>query len=116
MPGFGSTSIKSSSHGPFGSSGFRKHSSGFGMGGGFPMGSGFGMGSSGFGMGGGFGMGSPMMSGLGLHGLHRESGPAAGSLATTDLAPGIKASIVIDELKGFESLDELAGRGVVVCP
>lgn len=134
MPGFGSTSIKSSSHGPFGSSGFRKHSSGFGMGGGygmggsyamkgsygmgggFPMGSGFGMGSSGFGMGGGFGMGSPMMSGLGLHGLHRESGEAAGSLATTDLAPGIKASIVIDKLKGFESLDELAGRGVVVCP
>lgn len=73
----------------------------------------------------GYGM-SPMMMGMGMNPMMmgmRGMGPShsheeepAGAIATTDVAAGIKASIVIDKLSGFETLDELAGHGVVVCP
>jgi len=111
MPGYGMTSIKSHTRTPFGSTGIAKHSQGFGMGG--------------VGM---MGMGSPIMMGMGFNnpmmgmgmmgmgmGHHVEEQPE-GVIATTDVAPGIKASIVIDRLKSFERLDQVAGRGVVVCP
>jgi len=103
--GYKSSSYKSSSYSPFG-----MHKT---------------MGSSNYPTMGGMGMmgGYPMMGGMGMmggmmpmmHHTHHEM-DHEGVLASHTLAPGVKASINIDRLRGFTSLKELAGRGIVVCP
>jgi len=124
MQGYGMTSVKSHTRTPFGATGMASRSQGFGgmsgiggyggMGGMGAMG-----GMGGFGM---MGMRNPMMMGgmgfnpmMGIMG-HQVNKEHPGVLATTDVAPGIKASIVIDRLKSFDRLEQIAGRGVVVCP
>merc|ERR1712025_261784 len=67
------------------------------------------------------GMGSPLIMGVGFNPMmgmmgHPVEEDPAGVIATTDVNAGIKASIVIDRLKGFDRLEQIAGRGVVVCP
>jgi len=101
--GYKSSSYKSSSYSPFGmhktmGSSAMPTMGGVGMMGGYPMMGGMGM------------MGMPMM-----HHHHHEQDPA-GVIASKTLAPGVKAAISIDHIQGFNSLSELAGRGLVVCP
>jgi len=113
LPGssFGSSSVKHQSMSPFGSSNVMKSTN---YGGGYGMG-GYGMSPMMMGM----GMGNPMMMGkMGMMGgvPHTHEEDPEGIIASADCAPGIKASIHLDKLKGFNSLKQLAGRGVIICP
>jgi len=127
MQGYGGMGGYGGPRGPYGSSGFgmrglggmgRMGGMGGGMGG-FPGRDGIGMmgmgGMGSPGMMGGMGFNNPMMGMMGGfgHSVHQEH---PGVLARADLVPGIKASIVIDRLKSFDRLEQIAGRGVVVCP
>ncbi|XP_059167238.1 elastin-like [Physella acuta] len=117
---------------------------GYGLGGGFGSGLGAGYGGGyGSGYGSGYGMGG--LGGIGGYGAGYGAGgyggmggfagvgslyPAAGAgygqaayednvpgvIAKVKLTPGTASEINIDNLRGFSSLKELAGRGVVVCP
>ena len=100
--GYKSTSYKSSSYSPFGMHKSVGSSA-------YPTLGGYGGVMGGYPMMGGMMMGYPMM-----HHTH-DADPEA-VLASHTLAPGVKASINIDRVRGFNSLAELAGRGIVVCP
>jgi len=67
------------------------------------------------------GMGDPWMMGIdfnnprmGMMGYNNRE--HHGVIASTEVAPGFKASIKINNLKNFDRLEQIAGRGVVVCP
>merc|ERR1719158_951276 len=82
-------------------------------------------GAGGFGLGGGYGLGLGLGFGLpvgGLLGGHHHHGhhgsedqeSTVGIVAEIDIVPGAMTTAVIDDI-GFHDLEDLAGRGVVIC-